>query len=655
MSKLETEDVERAREQTDESLGAEREKTDDLIEGTVESAKAALLEWRQSSDEAIGLARHEDDKAHRNSPGDSEKLMLAIGDERRTTDETLSAERAHVDETLRAERDELTKLAGAAVDEGRALTDQRLSDERDEADVEIARIEEPLRLLVEHVKDYAIFMLNPAGRVISWNTGAERLEGYRAEEIVGKHVSIFYTPDDVKAGKPREALRTAEREGSVEEEGWRVRKDGTKFMANVVVTALRDPDGKLRGFGKVTRDVTRRFTSAERALQRSEETLRLATEGAGLGTWDWKRATGELECSESCTRMLGLDPSATPSFESFLAVVHPEDRRHIEEAVARVLDPSSSDDCVIELRVPRPDGSIRWFAARGKMNFEGEGAERRASRFTGVVADITDRKDSEREREQLVRELDRAVKARDEFVAVLSHDLRTPISTILLGAGLLAGQFPESMPEPRKRVDIIRRAAERAGRMIEDLLQEITIDRGLIRLAIEPHDASSLVTEACAMFEAGAREHHVAVSTRVPGERAEVSCDHDAVLRVFGNLLGNARKFTPAGGTITIAAEPAADAGDAGDAVRFSVTDTGPGILAKDVSRLFQRGFRGDRRGVGLGLGLAIARGIVKAHGGEIGVDSVPGKGATFWFTLPIAGRGPSRAPAPPGGLHAEE
>jgi signal transduction histidine kinase len=125
-----------------------------------------------------------------------------------------------------------------------------------------------------------------------------------------------------------------------------------------------------------------------------------------------------------------------------------------------------------------------------------------------------------------------------------------------------------------------------------------------------------------------------------------VSCDHDAVLRVFGNLVGNAQKFTPPGGSITIGAELA------GDAVKFSVSDTGPGIPAQDVSRLFQRGFRGERRGVGLGLGLAIARGIVKAHGGEIGVESEPGKGASFWFTLPVAGRGPARAAGGSGGLH---
>ena len=134
------------------------------------------------------------------------------------------------------------------------------------------------RLLVESVQDYGIFMLDPAGVVASWNLGAQRLKGYTASEAIGQHFSLFY-PEEVRQARwPDEELRIATREGKYEEEGWRVRKDGSRFWANVVITALRDQGGTLTGFGKVTRDLTERRAHME-ALRQSEERFRLLIEG----------------------------------------------------------------------------------------------------------------------------------------------------------------------------------------------------------------------------------------------------------------------------------------------------------------------------------------------------------------------------------------
>ena len=134
------------------------------------------------------------------------------------------------------------------------------------------------RLLVDAVQDYGIFMLDTQGNVASWNTGAERLKQYRPDEIIGRNFSVFYPPEAIAAGWPAEELRRAERDGRFEEEGWRLRKDGSRFWANVVITALRDPDGKLAGFGKVTRDLTER-RAHEEALRESEQHFRLMIEG----------------------------------------------------------------------------------------------------------------------------------------------------------------------------------------------------------------------------------------------------------------------------------------------------------------------------------------------------------------------------------------
>jgi PAS domain S-box-containing protein len=139
--------------------------------------------------------------------------------------------------------------------------------ERRQAEEQLRQSEERFRQLVASVRDYAIFMLDPAGRVATWNAGAERIKGYRADEIIGQHFSRFYPPAEVLAGKPDYELEVAGREGRFEDEGWRLRKDGTRFWANVVITALRDASGRLTGFGKVTRDLTERHRLEEERLQ----------------------------------------------------------------------------------------------------------------------------------------------------------------------------------------------------------------------------------------------------------------------------------------------------------------------------------------------------------------------------------------------------
>jgi rsbT co-antagonist protein RsbR len=142
---------------------------------------------------------------------------------------------------------------------------------RAEADLDM------LKILVDSVREYAIIMLDPKGQLVSWSPAAERLKGYTAEEIIGKHISVFCTPEDMASGKTERELETATREGRFEDEGWRVRKDGTKFWANVVVTALRDVNGTLRGFGNVTRDLSQRRESEERIKRQAKEILEMAT------------------------------------------------------------------------------------------------------------------------------------------------------------------------------------------------------------------------------------------------------------------------------------------------------------------------------------------------------------------------------------------
>ncbi len=227
--------------------------------------------------------------------------------------------------------------------------------------------------------------------------------------------------------------------------------------------------------------------------------------------------------------------------------------------------------------------------------------------------------------------LRRAVHARDEFVAVLSHDLRGPMSAISLASNLILKQLPDRQERLKKRVETIRSAAERAERLISQLLDEISLEQGQVQLVLEPVDPRSLLDEVADLYRSGAEERGLDLYVEVAGTPEAVLCDRDYLLRVFGNIVANAKKYTPHGGRITLRAE------SRDGVVRLSVTDTGPGIEPQQRSLIFQRGFRGKGAGAGLGFGLAIAKAIVEAHGGQIGVESEPGQGSTFWFTLPKA------------------
>ncbi|MBD1861881.1 MULTISPECIES: PAS domain S-box protein [Trichocoleus] len=270
--------------------------------------------------------------------------------------------------------------------------------------------EEQYRLLVDGVKDCAIYLLDAQGYVMSWNAGAERIEGYRAEEIIGQHFSRFCPPEDVAQGKPERVIAAAIAQERFEEEGWRVRKDGSRFWSHLLMTALWDEAGELRGFSKLVRDISdRQRAEAERqqseaALQRSEEQLRLALDASQAGIWDWNLPTGTVSWSSKTEQLLGLIPGTfSKTYETFLEAVHPGDRDQVVQAVAKALE--TKKDYAQEFRVTWPDGSIHWIAGAGKLLLNDQGE---VVRMLGTNMDVTERKQTElalqqqTERERLI-------------------------------------------------------------------------------------------------------------------------------------------------------------------------------------------------------------------------------------------------------------
>lgn len=240
-------------------------------------------------------------------------------------------------------------------------------------------------------------------------------------------------------------------------------------------------------------------------------------------------------------------------------------------------------------------------------------------------------------------EAERAARLRDDVLAVVSHDLRNPLNVVLTSTSFLLEFGASQPPRASQQLELIRRSATQMNRLIQDLLEISVIEAGRLSVESRPEPVDALLEEACVMFAHAAGEGGVELACEPPGAAVHVRADRQRVNQVLGNLIGNALKFTPRGGRIVIRAQRE------GDFVRFAVSDTGAGIGADELPHVFERFWqaRQSRQG-GAGLGLAISRGIVEAHGGRIHAESTVGVGSTFGFTLPVA-EGGAPDDAPPG------
>ncbi|WP_223637036.1 PAS domain-containing sensor histidine kinase [Corallococcus sp. EGB] len=485
-----------------------------------------------------------------------------------------------------------------------------------------------LRLFIDSVRDYAILTLDPAGHIMSWNAGAERINGYRSEEILGQHFSLFYPPEDIAGGKPEQDLEIVTREGRLEEEGWRVRKDRSLFWANVVITAMRDPEGQLLGYGHVTRDFTERKLAQER-LRESEERFRLLVAhiqdyaiymldaDGRVSTWNagaerFKQYKAEEIIGQHFSRFFPPEDVARGKPWHALQVAAREG--HFEEEAWRI----------------RKDGSLFWASVVLTALYDTKGQLRG---FAKVTRDITERKQNQERRElEMLRD---AVRARDEFLSVASHELKTPLTPLQLKLTALL-RTVENNPSatlPVERIardlEVARRQVRKLSDLIEDLLDVSRISMGQLRLNRATMDLASLAREVVARYAPQSTQVGCTVTVDAPAP-IEGIWDRARVDQVITNLLTNAIKYG-AGKPIHVRVRM-----ESGLAV-LSVRDEGIGIPHEDQPRVFERFVRAvsERNYGGLGLGLFITQQIVEAHGGVVQVRSVPGEGATFTMMLP--------------------
>jgi PAS domain S-box-containing protein len=481
------------------------------------------------------------------------------------------------------------------------------------------------RLMVESVRDYAIFMLEPDGRIATWNAGAERLKRYKADEIIGQHFSKFYPPEDIAAGKPQRELEVALAEGRVEDEGWRLRKDGSRFWALVVITAIYNGKGDLTGFAKVTRDLTERREAEER-LRANEEQFRLLVdrvEEYAIYLLDPNGRVATWNAGAEKIKGFTADEIVGKHFACFytaadVAAGKPQNNLEAATRLGHIRDQG--------LRV-RKDGStfhadVVITALRNKA-----GKLRGFSKVTRDMSDQIRTREIEAEKMAAVKAND----AKDEFLAKLSHELRTPLTPALAAASFMAENISELPEKFTEDVNLIRRNVQLEARLIDDLLDLTRISTGKIQLHQQRVDAHAVARDAMIMARSDIHRKGISITTNWDAKLHHVWADPVRLEQVFWNLINNAVKFTGPGGEITV------QTWNEDDEWLFGVTDTGIGIepaRQESIFDAFEQGDRGTARQFGgLGLGLAICKNLVVLHGGTLSINS---RGRGFGTTATV-------------------
>lgn len=499
------------------------------------------------------------------------------------------------------------------------------------------------RILVESITEYAIVLLDQTGRITSWNLGAQRINGYTADEALGRHFSLFFQPDDIRQGKPATVLERAAQAGAYQEEGWRVRKDGALFWANVTITALYDAGGALWGFGAITRDMTG-WRADQAALQQSEERFRLLVEGVQEYAIFMLDPRGYIVSWNSGAQLIKGYTASEIVGRHFSVFYPPEDIRSRKPArelrIARAKGRYEEEGWRI-----RKDGSRFWANVLITALFDPQG---RLYGFGKVTRDMTERKlaqeqrDQLREREDQLRrerearaQIEATARQRDAFLMILAHELRTPLTVLLGNAQLLLRRVKREAlfsARDQRLVQIIMDQAARLSTMVQLHFDIARLETNQLRLDRAALEVGALAQQVVAEVQPTLTRHTVTYH----GPATPLWIDGDALrlIQALHNLLQNAIKYSPAGGDVQVRVEPH------GSMVVITVSDEGMGIPPADLPLLFQRFYRAsnvdERQISGLGVGLYLVNELIVLHGGAITVESAVGQGSAFRISLPM-------------------
>jgi PAS domain S-box-containing protein len=491
--------------------------------------------------------------------------------------------------------------------------------------------ERRFELLVSGISDYAIYMLSPKGIVSSWNAGAERFKGYAADEIIGQHFSRFYTPEDQATGLPAQALQTALREGKFESEGWRVRKDGTRFWTSVVIDAIYDTNGEHIGFAKVTRDVTEQ-RQAQQALHESEQRFRMLVQGVTDYAIYMLSPAGEVtNWNAGAQRIKGYTAEEVVG-TSFARFHTPEDR---EAGLPQVALATAAKEGRFEREGwrMRKDGSKFWAHVIIDAIYHEDGT---LAGFAKITRDITEKKEAAEalERANAVLFQSQKMEAIGQLTGGIAHDFNNLLAVISSGLDVLPLQVKDAAR--LKIVESMQRAVERGATLTQQLLSFARQQP----LTPEKHNLNSVISGFEAVLR---RAGNSSIMFRIDfaSQLCSVLVDAPRFETALLNLVVNARDAMPTGGAILITTANAELAQNqlaglaSGRYVKVAVTDTGCGMPAEVISRAFELFFTTKDIGKGTGLGLSQVYGFVKQSGGGIEIQSVERQGTTINLYLP--------------------
>jgi two-component system cell cycle sensor histidine kinase/response regulator CckA len=498
------------------------------------------------------------------------------------------------------------------------ITDRKLTEQA------LRASETSFSLLIEGVTDHAIFMLDPAGNVLTWNNGAARIDGYTSEEIIGRHFSCLFTPEGIAADKPREELERAAAYGKADVDGWRVRKSGSRFWANGTVAALYDEHRQVRGFAKVTRDLTAKRRNDELLRSVLDNTLDAIIGIDEQGIVSMINRAGETMFGRSESEVIGNNVRMLMP-----APYHAEHDGYLANYLG------TGDPKIIgigrEVSGLRKDGSIfPMDLAVTEFRLDNQRF------FVGIVRDVSDRKKLERQLRQSQK-----MEAFGQLAGGVAHDFNNLLTVISGYSDLLLTVLPPADPN-REMISEIRRAGERAASLTRQLLAFTR------QQVLEPRviDLNAAIRETETMLHRLIGED-VQFTIALHKKISSVKVDPGQIEQVIMNLAVNARDAMPHGGQLTIETsdvelldEYVAEHPDTrpGRYVMLAISDSGSGMAPEVKTRIFEP-FFSTKGGKGTGLGLAVVQGIVKQSGGSIEVYSEIGVGTTFKIYLPaVAG-----------------
>ncbi|RYF87531.1 MAG: PAS domain S-box protein [Chitinophagaceae bacterium] len=519
--------------------------------------------------------------------------------------------------------------------------------------------EEGYRNLVQRIEDYAIIMLDPEGYIITWNKGAEIIKGYTAEEIIGKHFSIFYTAEAVKKNEPANNLLQAKERYHFEDKGWRVKRDGSLFFANVVITALYDKNQKLLGFGKLTQQLTNKTNGidSDAKFQLRNKELEAQLQQSQIEIEDYKHALDESSIV-AITDQKGIIRHVNENFCRISRYSANEllgqDHRiinsgHHSKAFIRDLWVTIANGKIWrgEIKNKAKDGTYYWVDTT-IVPFLNENGK--PYQYLAIRSDITQRKHAEEQLYKINEELESKVRERtfeltealerekalsemkSRFVSMASHEFRTPLSAILSSTSLLEHYTnPEQAEKRAKHIDRIKSSVKNLTSILDDFLSLEKLEQG----RVEPHyvhfDLYEFLADVMEEMEGMTKKKQQKIVFSYLGER-EVTQDKKILRNILLNFLSNAVKYSPEGKEVQLRAMVAEDT------ISISVKDEGIGIPAEAQKELFSKFHRANNalHIQGTGLGLHIVKRYVELLDGSISFNSQESRGTTFRFDIPL-------------------